>query len=234
MSSRGEFTKVAETKGYRVDIRALQQLSEHNRYSPIRCGFTEIPVGKGHGFIPLSVADGMIKNQAGATKGDRVRVFRSDDSGNNLQELFGQRLDKRGILGVRRFVPHMNAYFGNSSFGHSAFSDDCTYLSWLYRDGWRVEQEELCIRDWAFGSRLIHSLKGALYVEHHTDRKRHAKSYIITQGQELPLEQEQIRGSSVSPDGCKIAYGLGRYRNGNRGPRQRLRVFNYCQYQGKE
>tara|TARA_R110001599_G_scaffold330580_2_gene545058 strand:+ start:2267 stop:3301 length:1035 start_codon:yes stop_codon:yes gene_type:complete len=228
MTARGIFTLVNQPKSYQVEIRELGSKNRNNRYSPLRCDFVDIPQGKRVGYIPIRAEDGFIKNQGGDSKTDAVKVFLSDDLGNNLKELDGQRIDSRGVIGVRRFLPRMNAYFGSTSFNRG-----CTNLTWLHRDGWKLEQKELCLKDWEFGSKIVHSLKDALYVEHHTDRKKQPKTYVIYQDKELPLEMEQVRSSSVSPNGCKVAYGIGKYKDGRLGPRQKLKIFDHCEYQQK-
>jgi len=228
MTAGGAFKKVNSPKEYQVKISELAKKNKRNRYSSLRCGFVDTLKEEKARYIPLRFEDGFIRNQAGESKTDSVRVFLSDGLGNNLKELDEPRLDSRGVIGVRRFVPHMNAYSGNTSFNRN-----CTYLTWLYREDWRLEQKELCIHDWSSGSKLIQNLKGALYVEHHTDLKKQPKTYVISQEKELPIEMEQVRGSAVSPDGCKVAYGVGAYKSGKSGVRQKLKVFNYCEYQQK-
>ncbi len=229
MTSRGIFTQTNSPSGYQVEIREMGKLKDHNRYSPLRCRFTSLPQGKKVAYIPLREKDGFVKNQGGETKSEPVRVFLTDETGINIQELGGKRLDARGLIGIRKYVPHKNAYFGNTSF-----NNNCTYLSWLYRDGWMLEQKKLCLSDWSVGSRVISNLKDALYVEHHTDTANEPKSYVIYPDKTLPIETVQIRSSTVSPDGCKVAYGIGKYQSGSKGPRQKLKVFNYCEYQKKE
>lgn len=223
MTSGGRFELVNEPKNYQIEIREKGELNGKNDYSPIRCRYVDLPIEAKARFIPLKSENGFMKNQAGATKDDPVKVFLTDEQGTNLREIAELPLGEGGVLGIRHFIPHMNAYFG-----YSYFDKDCTKLSWLYRDGWRLEQKELCLKDWTHGSRVVLQLKDALYVEHHTDTKNEPKSYVIYPKQELPIETEQIRNSIVSPDGCMVAYGIGKYRSGWKKPRQVLKVFDYC------
>ena len=227
MRSRGTFTQTNPANGYQIEIREKGELNERNDYSPIRCRYVDLPIEAKAKFIPLKPEDGFLKNKAGATKDVPVKTFLTDELGTNLKEIAKLPFGEGGVLGIRYVVPHMNAYFGNSYF-----DKDCTKLSWLYRDDWRLEQKEICLKDWTHGSRVILQLKGALYVEHHTDTKNEPKSYVIDPENEQPVETEQIRGSTVSADGCKVAYGIGKYRSGREGPRQVLRVFDYCAFRG--
>lgn len=228
MTSGGSFELVNEPKSYQIKIREQGKKNKENDYSSLRCGFVDLPIEAKARFIPLKSENGFMKNQAGATKDDPVKVLLTDEQGTSLKEIAKLPLGEGGVLGIRHFIPHMNAYFGNSYF-----DKNCTKLSWLHRDDWRLEQKELCLDEWTFGSRVILQLKDALYVEHHTDTKNEPKSYVIYPEHELPVETEQIRNSTVSPDGCKVAYGIGKYQSGRNGPRQKLKVFNYCEYQQK-
>jgi len=224
MTKRGDFNLVTAPQGYTVLLRQMREHKRSNEYSPIRCQFVDIPREKKARYIPLKSEDGFMKNQAGETQNDPVKVFLSNDLGDNLKEISSLPEGSGGVIGIRRYSPHLNAYFGNSYF-----ENNCTDLSWIYRDDWRLEQKRICLGDWAFGSRVIHGVKGALYVEHITETKNVPKSYVIVDGKEFPIETEMIRGSSVSPDGCKVAYGKGGY-SGKSGLRQQLKLFNYCEY----
>ena len=224
MTKRGDFNLVTAPQGYKVLLRQMREKNRSNEYSPIRCQFVEIPKEKKTGYAVLKAEDGLMKNKAGETEHEPVKVFLSDDFGQNLVEISERPVGLGGVRGVRRYIPYANAYFGNSYI-----KNNCTDLSWIFRDGWRLEQKRICLGDKPFGSRVIHSVKGALYVEHITERKNVPKSYVIIDGKELTIETDMIRGSSVSPDGCKVAYGIGGY-SGKSGLRQQLKLFNYCEY----
>jgi hypothetical protein len=225
MTARGIFKKVNSPKEYQVKISELVKKNKRNNYSPLRCGFVDTPKGTRVSYIPLSFDDGFIKNQAGETKTDSVRIFLSDDSGSNLKELSGLMLDSRGFIGVRKYVPHMDAYFGNTSFNRN-----CTYLTWLYREDWKLEQKELCLKDWSAGSILVHNIKDALYLEHYTSRS--SNTYVLQGDIEVVIEEGTGRGATASPNGCMVAYGEDN-RHGVSKVRQKLKIFNYCDYQQK-
>lgn len=225
MTESGVFDLVNEPKGFNVVFRELGVKHRGNVYSPIRCQFVDIPKEKKTGYAVLKAEDGFMKNQAGEKEHEPVKVFLSDDFGQNLVEISERPAGLGGVRGVRRYIPYTNAYFG-----YSYIKNNCTDLSWIFRDGWRLEQKRICLGDWSFGSRVIHSVKGALYVEHHTDTKNEPKSYVIIDGKELPIETDMLRSSSVSPDGCKVAYGVARGRSGTIAPPHKLKLFNYCEY----
>ena len=226
MRSRGTFTQTNPANGYQVEITEKGELNGHNDYSPMRCRYVDLPKEVKARFIPLKSENGFMKNQAGATKDDPVKVFLADEHGANLKEISQLPPGSSGVIGIRSFVPHLNAYFG-----YTSFNKNCSDISWLYREGWKLKQEKLCLKDWPFGSILVHNIKDSLYLEHYTTRG--SPSYILLKNKEIMVEDGIGRGASVSPNGCLIAYGVGDSKRENSGVRQKLKLFNYCDYQQK-
>lgn len=224
----GNYRMVNAPKGYEVVIRELGKLTDTNSYSPLRCGFVEKPAGPG-GYAALRPGDGFIKHQWESDKD--VHVYLADDSGTNLKKLLEQKVVRKGtplgMFTVRYFLESENAYFGYSPWDNK----DCSELWWLYRDDWRLLHKTVCLGELASGgSRLLHSLNGSIYLEHYGGRK--GRSYILVGNEWLPVEKNHGRGATVSPNGCSVAYGEGDI-NGKSGVRQKLKVFNYCDYQQK-
>tara|TARA_R110002049_G_scaffold24515_1_gene86845 strand:- start:8248 stop:9279 length:1032 start_codon:yes stop_codon:yes gene_type:complete len=226
MITRGHFKAVNTPKGYKVEILESDEFTRTNPYSPLRCKFVEKP-SEDSGYGSLRIDDGFIKHQwEGA---DEVHVYLSDEDGNNLKKLVDQKVVRRGspvgMFTVKYYIKHINAYFGYSSWDHR----DCTELWWLYRDDWLLKNKNLCLGEWAKGgSRLIHVLRGALYLEHYGGGK--GRTYILSDNKELIVETKHGRGAVVSPNGCMVAYGEGAM-SGKPGIRQKLKLFNYCEYQ---
>lgn len=227
MRSRGTFTQTNPVNGYQVEIRDKGELDGRNDYSAFRCGFVENPF-ETPGFKPLRKGDGYLRFHT--DQNNEMHVYMADETGINVKKLISQKEVRKGspvgLFSIKYYLESKNAYFGYSPWG----SSNCTELWWLYREDRRVEHKQLCLGKKAFGSRVIHSLNGALYLEHHTDEKGQPKSYVLFKEGELSVEKEKIRGSSVSPDGCKVAYAVD---NDNAPVRQKLKLFNYCDYKEK-
>lgn len=227
-SASSDIKVVNASAGYEVDIRELEKITRTNAYSPLRCNFVEKP-NKDAGYGALRLGDGFIKHQWEGT--EEVHVFLADAGGNELKKLVDQKVVRRGspvgMFTLRYYLEEKNAYFGYSPWDRRT----CTELWWLYRDGWTVKNEELCLPELKYGSLLVHNLKDALYLEHYTSKS--AKTYILKDTKKLLVERRFGRGASVSPDQCLIAYGEGD-RGGTSGVRQKLKIFNYCEYQQRE
>jgi hypothetical protein len=228
MRKRGEFSETVRPVGYRVDIRKIGEMTRPSSYSALRCNFIEKPT-ENSGYKALRHGDGFLKYQRDQI-GER-HVFIADDSGKNLKKLIQQKIVRKGspvgMFTVKYFIENKDAYFGYSPWSR----ENCTELWWLYRDGWRYENEQLCLTQWASGSKVVHDLNDALYIEHHSSKKDEPKLYVIYKGNELPIEMDKVRGSSVSPNGCLVAYGADKE---DRPVRQKLKLFNYCAFQQKE
>lgn len=226
MRSRGKFSQTNPANGYQVEIREMGELNDNNDYSPLRCRFVDLPSEAKARFIPLKGENGFMKNQAGATKDKPVKVLLTDEQGNSLKEIAQLPSGSSGVIGLRRFVPHLNAYFGQT-----AFNKYCTDISWLYREGWKLEQETLCLKDLETNRIFVHSIKNGFYLEQYNVRS--SPSYILLKNKPIMVEDGIGRGASVSPNGCLIAYGVGDSKRENSGVRQKLKLFNYCDYQQK-
>jgi hypothetical protein len=225
MTKRGDYELVTKPKGYKVFMREMDEESRGNRYSPLRCQIVDPPF-QSHGFKALRKGDGYLKYHT--DQNDERQVYIADEAGNNLRKLVQQHSVRKGspvgLFTVKYFLENENAYFGYSPWNNK----NCTELWWLHREDWRVEQDQLCLGKRSFGSRVVHRLNDALYLEHHTDHKGEAKTFVIFQDNELEIEKEKVRGSSVSPDGCKVSYGVDVK---NAPMRQKLKLFNYCEFQ---
>lgn len=231
MVKNGEFNQVSQPKNYSVAIRDQGKKKRTNRYSKLRCSFVELPQIERTAYLPLRAEDGLIKNDATNDDG-QIRAFLVNDDGKHLKQISDKRLDR----GIRAYVPYLDSYVPHleTYFGKTAFKNDCTFITHLYRDSWQLTHEELCIKNWAFGSRLISRLNDAYYLEHHTSKEGEPKHYVFFKDLRIPLGTTSVLGSSVSPDGCIVAYGSGDRGVGKKIPRQELGIFNYCEFFEKE
>lgn len=228
MVEKGEFAQVTQPEDYTVAIRVKGKKKRTNRYSKLRCRFVDLPQIERTAYLPLKEEDGLIKND-GTIEDGIVRVFLVNDEGENIKQISDKRLDSRGVIGVRSYSPYLDAYFGTT-----AFKNDCTFITHVYRDNWKLEQEELCIEGWVSGSRLVSRLKGGYYVEHYNSQSGEPKHYVFAKDLRIPVGKTKVRGASVSPDGCIVAYGVGDGTFGKKVPKQELEIFNYCEFREKE
>jgi hypothetical protein len=229
MRSLGTFTQTNRANGYQVEIRELGTKSNSNLYSPLRCDFVERPAGDA-GYIALRYGDGFIKY---VREEEKRHIFLVDDAGVPLKKLIKQDAKQRisidGMFEVSSFWQERNAYFGYSTWD----SKNCSELWWLYRADWSIDNKKICLdEEIEGGSRLLHSLKDALFLEHYGGRR--GRSYVLNfKGDPLIVEQNHGRGASVSPNGCLVAYGEGD-RDKLSGVRQVLKLFNYCAFRSSK
>ena len=228
MRSRGNFTQTNPTNGYQIEIREIGKKTNSNSYSALRCNFVEKPIGDA-GYTALRIGDGFIKY---VREEEKRHIFLVDDTGSNLKKLIEQDAKRRinidGMFEVSSFLKERNSYFGYSSWD----TKDCSELWWLFRADWSIENKKICLdEDVKGGSRIVHPLKDALYIEHYGGRR--GRSYILD-GNDDPLlvEQNHGRGASVPPNGCLVAYGEGD-RDKLSGVRQKLKIFSYCDFKQK-
>lgn len=230
MTGKGLLNLENKPEHYSVVIRERRKKTKSNSYSSFRCEFVENPTANA-GYAALRDGDGYLKYERSGQ--DRRHVFLADKEGKNLKKLIEQNIVRKGPLGmfsIKYFLEDEGAYFGYSPWN----KNNCTELWWLYLANWKYTNQKLCLTDWAFGSRLLHRLSDAFYVEHHTDQKGKPKSYVIYKENELAIEMDNVRGSSVSPNGCLVAFGVGNNAKGKSGVRQKLKLFDYCEYKKKE
>jgi len=229
MTERGAFKAVNKPNSYQIEIRGMGRRSHSNYYSPFRCDFVDQPL-EGGGFKALRVGDGFVRYKR---LSDTERsVYLTDEIGAELKNITTHTLTKKhhpaGVFGVKYYLAEKNAYFGYSVLDDKG----CAALWWLYRNDWTLQDRKLCLGSKARnGSKLIHDLRDALFLEHYTSAS--SKSYILKGNKEILIEDGFGRGASVSPNGCVVAYGEGGM-SGKSGTRQKLKVFNYCEYQRKE
>lgn len=229
MRSRGIFTQTNSPSGYQVEIREMGKLNDHNNYSPLRCQLVANP-GEGAGYGALLSGDGFIKYEWKDKK--NVHVYLTMEDGSNVKKLAEQEMirigNPQGILSLRYMTDERNTYFGYSPWDNK----NCTKLWWLHREMWELENQTLCLSDLSFGSLLIHNLQNAFYIEHYTTHSSY--SFILFKDKKTIIEKDIGRGAATSPDGCKVAYGVGNYQREKSLIRQKLKVFDYCEYQKKE
>lgn len=226
---RGDFKQVNTPKDYQVIVREKRKKaskSKRRRYSPLRCQFVDSPLD-GVGYSALRSEDGFIKFERNGSKRD---VYLVDESGSKIKRLIEQdverKLSVKGMFEASMFLEVKNSYFGYSSWD----VQECTELWWLSRVDWSIDNKQVCLSDRILGgSRLLHDLKTAVYLEHYGGRK--GRSYVLKGDKEILIESGHGRGASVSPNGCLVAYGI----DDDKAPvRQKLKLFNYCEYQKKE
>jgi len=221
---------VNRPSGYDIEIIELEDKKPSTSYRPLRCRSMERPTPNA-GYNALRKGDGFIKYENGGE--GIVDVYLSDDLGNNQKKIVTyqekREYDFSSMFKAKEFLEKQNAYFGVSSPNNK----NCFKLWWLYRDNWKVDNKTICLGKWAkYGSRLIHSLDDALLIEHYTKR---SGAYLIHEGQLIQVEAGDTRGVSISPDGCKAAYGKGPMRLfiDKAGQRQKLKVFDLCEYKNR-
>lgn len=217
---------------YKVRLKDFDKKNRTNTYSPLRCGFYERPI-EGYGFLALREEDGFIKNGRKYMGADKYRqVFLADNNGNTIKHLIDHKLhprkphDLEKALSVRRFAEHENAYFGQAPFNGRL--TQCTYLSWLYRDSWEAKQRKLCFNEWQESSKRVLLVKDGLYIQTHSTKSGNPNAYVIHNEKGSVIDDGIVDGSTVSPDGCKVAYAFAK--TWKLGIRSSLKIFDHCGY----
>ena len=241
--SRGSFEVLEASVDYKIRIKEYVKKKRTNDYSPLRCGFYEKPPVEGYGFLALRADDGFIKNGRRHFGTDKYRqVFLADNDGNTIKHLMDHKLhprkphDLEKMFSVRRFAEHENAYFGQAPFDRQKTYDykkrrwdikDCTHLSWLYRENWEAKQKQLCFNDWP-ASKLILLVKDGLYIQTYSTKTGNPNAYVIQNEKGSVIDDGIVDGSTVSPDGCKVAYAF--TEKWELGKLSSLKIFDYCGY----
>jgi hypothetical protein len=244
--SRGTLKVMDAPVNFKLVVQDQESKKESNHYSTLRCKFFERPE-EDSGFSALKKEDGFLKYTRKAVGEDKYRqVFLTDNNGNIIKHLIDQKLNQRkridldGRFSVRRIAEHDNLYFGNSLFEEQKRFNQknrrydikhCTHLNWLYRDTWETKQKELCFNDWSSASKSIFLLKDGLFIQTHATRSGSPNAYVIHDEQGSIIDSNLVRDTSVSRDGCKVAYGFSeRYILGKP---YKLKIFNFCDFKNR-
>jgi len=212
---------------YSIEQQTVFKKLKNGLNAPLRCKSVDKPKNDG-GYLALKEEDGFIKNKYITSKEDEGHVYLTNNKGDVIKELITLPPGSKGILGRPRFLPYRDAYFGYSM---KRYRQDCFDVWWLPRKTWKIDIQDVCLGSWYNnGSNIISPIRVGLFVENYSTRK--PSSHVIVGSKEYKFENTNIRGASVSPKGCQVAYGYGNYRprNGGGDYRQHLKVFNACKY----
>lgn len=216
----GSFRIVAEPVRYKLKTELRKYFVDGHIYSAIRCKFVEKhALG---GTIPLKNEDGVIQNVYDALDKDKVLIKLVNHGENESKVLATRSSNDGGISGMPYFNQSSDSYFGAYT------QNGCSQIWWLHRQDWHLESESLCFANWSkSNSNIVHATKVGLFVENH--KIEDAASYLISPKKEYRLNGA-VRGSSLSTDGCTIAYGAGAINFGKKRFSQTLKIFNACQF----
>lgn len=218
-----------QPKNYRITSQVWARKESGLEVSGIRCGFFKLPSGpfrRGASFA-LHKDDGLLRH-VGSDDGRAMGAYIANNLGEKILVLTDDAEIAQRITGWHFYVPHLDAYFGYS------LGSSCSGVWWLFKQNWELATDVLCFGDWAqLGSRVIRPTKAGFHVElHNNSTPNIPKVYLVTSSQEFPIQLSSARGSSTSPDGCRVAYGSGDYRTrrGDNDLRQHLTIFNACEF----
>lgn len=224
-SRTGDFKISNYSENFEI-VKVKQKKKEKGyKYSETRCSsFKKI---SGYANYALSREDGYLLAKNNADR-DTYRDVIHEDSGVELVTPSGNRTPinlKSGVVFRPQYLIDRDMYFGYKQ------RSQCSYFWWLKRGSWEGKTEKKCFGAWAQSSSLIFiPTRVGLFIEHHTTKG--TKTYLSTDMQLHPLEDVAARGSSLAPDGCRIAYGSGNYRGrkNEKDYRQVLKIFNACEF----
>ena len=196
----------------------------------VRCGLFEVPKGEGitGSYQALNEKDGLV-NVVYSELRKQSSMYLSDNNGKRLKIISTDAKELKSFQGRAKYYSYEDAYFGY-------FSDapDCRgATTWrLYRKDWRLETGKVCYGEWDKGTSILLSpTKVGLFAEQHSiSRSRFAKSFLITEEQEIPVDMVSSIGSVTGPDGCRVAYGSGEIGYGEKRFSQHLKIFQACDY----
>lgn len=218
-------------KLYSIKLETEFKKHKDGRYSPLLCESVEVPsMG---GYIPLMEGDGFLKIDWDGPrlpdKGTFQGVLKPDNPvtmiDNNWKHL--RTLDLTiAQVSTPQFIEYLNTYFG---FRVEPMRANCFILWWLNRDEWRADTKNICLGSWASqNSKFLLPTKVGIYVQHYTSNKY--KTYLVADGFEYPIEKVSARGSTLSADGCRVAYGSGEIGYGKSRFSQQLKIFDACEF----
>lgn len=226
-SRTGNFKISNYSKNFEI-VKVKQKKKEKGyKYSEIRCSsFKKI---SGYANYALSRGDGYLLAKNNADR-DTYRDVIHEDSGVELVTPSGDRTPidlKSGVVFRPQYLIDRDMYFGYQQRSR------CGHFWWLKRGSWKGKTEKKCFGAWAQSSSLIFiPTRVGLFIEHHTTKG--TKTYLSTEKHLYPLEKTPARGSSLAPDGCRVAYGSGNIGYGQSRFSQHLKIFNACKFMNNQ
>lgn len=217
----GGIELIKEPEGYNTLIGSIEYISDGTLFSPLRCVFVNRPEGDG-GYVALKSNDGFVNNRRNIKS---EKAFSSNLVNNKGDFRLTLDSNNKSFVSRPRYLEHSDEYF------FQRFRRGCALFSWVKRNEWSVQTKEFCFDEWIEStSKIANATKVGLFVEQHT--QRYPTAFLITENSRYPIESKLAVHASVSPDGCRVAYGYGDYRprKGNSDYRQMLKVFNACKF----
>ncbi len=191
-------------------------------YSVLDCLYVYRPAGFSS-LKALREEDGIIANIK-PIGSDLIRSYVVTRDGEKVSDL---DLGGKVLKSQSRYSKYDSEYFYYDFFQRRG----CGQFIWISSLSWQVREEEHCFDEWLEStSKIANPTRVGIFIEQHTT-KYHSGSLITERGM-YSIEKGSIRRSSVSPNGCLVAYGYGDYRSrkGDNDYRQVLKVFDACKF----
>ncbi len=215
--------------GYKLVVSEKTPSIKGYLYSSLRC--SRFKRETGYRKYMLSKEDGYLLSKLRPDR-DKSRDIIHENNGVELVSPKSEKVPvelKSGYVFNPQYLIDRDMYFGYQQRG------SCGYFWWLERGSWKGKTEKKCFGAWAQSSSLVFTpTKVGLFVEHHT--MRGTKTYLSTDKHLYSLENVSARGSSLAPDGCRIAYGSGNFqgRKDEKDFRQVLKIINACEFMNNQ
>lgn len=252
-TSNGLSKVLPNNSGLNIVIRKPEKLNGRH-WSGLKCDYSILPKGLRATYQPLMPEDGILEKTvedkylvsnsltddsqiSASAKRNWSYEWKEQNSGKEIWDLSvvnydtGKRTDIPGkwpsIKGIQYYSAYNDAYFGYQNKGR------CTTFSWLYRENWRVETEQLCLPKWASGGSLIYRPTKVGVLLDHRSGVRPGIHLISKEKEVITLKMGKFRAVSPSPDGCKVAYS--EYEPGLQPRREgdfvaRLKIMDVCKF----
>lgn len=208
-----------ENKKIKIQFKnRVYDLPDGYKYSPLLCDFKKSGIEHYRHYLK-----------------DDAYIQKSFDNHNNKKPFLVIKDHKKIELNIRNSILSTPYYIENkkSYFGFN-IKGNCSEQWWINAEDWTSREERICferIKNKGASIRIYPS-KESLVIENHGGSEKLYSLNLISNGAEYGIEKENVRGTSVSPDGCKVAYGIDNKKNFKREAytRQTLKIINICNY----